>query len=157
MKVEDFNYYWRQANASSDQDLAVCPECKDPSKIADWREGEAGCEDCGTHSATVCPQCRELFDWVWNSDKPITVISHMTRTDIVNAIVWNNFVSCYHCLKTFDPFHINDWCNTSRGPEPHHDNCPLCPHCGIDAIVRKLSKEELETHYERCFGGLDEH
>lgn len=45
----------------------VCPECKVWSAATRWREGEVGCEDCGTHSAMICPECDEYHDQVWVS------------------------------------------------------------------------------------------
>ena len=46
-----------------------CPECKEVSFAKDWRAGETGCEDCGSHSAVFCPKCDEPFDHVWGYDK----------------------------------------------------------------------------------------
>lgn len=40
-----------------------CPECK---KRVTFEGGHSvGCEDCGEHSAVMCPKCGEYFDHVW--------------------------------------------------------------------------------------------
>jgi hypothetical protein len=41
-----------------------CPICKEWSPCLDWREGEVGCEDCGSHATLICPKCEEGFDHV---------------------------------------------------------------------------------------------
>lgn len=46
-----------------------CPECKDWSKYSEWRIGNVGCQDCGDHTALVCPRCDEPTDHVWSEDK----------------------------------------------------------------------------------------
>ncbi|MBK3405098.1 hypothetical protein H0176_00530 [Methylorubrum populi] len=43
----------------------VCPECKEWSPVAKWREGEVYCEDCGDHRSMVCPACDEHTDTVF--------------------------------------------------------------------------------------------
>ena len=43
-----------------------CPECDEWSPPEEWKEGEVGCEDCGSHSAMVCPKCDERFDHVFS-------------------------------------------------------------------------------------------
>lgn len=48
-----------------DDSVVVCPECNEPSQLADWREGSSYCEDCGDHSAMVCPKCEHHVDHVW--------------------------------------------------------------------------------------------
>ena len=46
-----------------------CPECKEWSKYSEWTEGSVGCEDCGDHTALVCPNCVEAIDHVWSEGK----------------------------------------------------------------------------------------
>lgn len=41
-----------------------CPECGETSPAPEWGEAEVGCDDCGDHSADVCPRCGEKFDAV---------------------------------------------------------------------------------------------
>jgi len=50
----------------------LCPECNNKSPIADWRETEVPCEDCGEHNARICPKCGESFDHVWGADRILT-------------------------------------------------------------------------------------
>lgn len=46
-----------------------CPEC-DGLVEFDYDSGlEVGCEDCGSHSATECPECEERFDHVWGYNR----------------------------------------------------------------------------------------
>ena len=35
--------------------------------------------------------------------------------------------SCYHCVSTFDAASIRSWCDGGL--------TPLCPRCGMDAVV----------------------
>ncbi|HEC66907.1 MAG TPA: hypothetical protein ENI23_16655 [bacterium] len=43
-----------------------CPECEGMSPIYQWEDCEiGGCELCGEHQATECPNCGERFDTVW--------------------------------------------------------------------------------------------
>ena len=63
MKADDFNFLW---NIEAYEGCEVeCPECKEWSKIEDWRETELYCELCGDHAAAVCPECDVAFDHVW--------------------------------------------------------------------------------------------
>lgn len=41
-----------------------CSECGEWSPESKWRETEAYCEDCGSHSAMACPLCDEVYDTV---------------------------------------------------------------------------------------------
>lgn len=42
-----------------------CPECKAWSPVSLWKATEVGCEDCGDHSARLCPLCEECIDEVF--------------------------------------------------------------------------------------------
>jgi len=41
-----------------------CTDCSEWSSWEKWREGEVGCEDCGSHNALICPLCDRHFDSV---------------------------------------------------------------------------------------------
>jgi len=45
-----------------------CPKCEYWSAEGAWREGEALCEDCGSHNAIICPNCDGFFDHVYSGD-----------------------------------------------------------------------------------------
>lgn len=54
--------------------MAQCPECdfrgmsydeKPIPGVPQYREGEAYCEDCGSHFANVCPECGEVWDTIF--------------------------------------------------------------------------------------------
>lgn len=46
-------------------DEILCPKCNAWSRVELWKEGEVGCEDCGSHSAIICPICDEYHDHVY--------------------------------------------------------------------------------------------
>lgn len=48
-----------------DRDEVVCSSCKEATALSEWLEGSVYCEDCGEHTAMVCPKCREPFDHVY--------------------------------------------------------------------------------------------
>lgn len=66
MTVEDRTNGWWEAPAG---DVWCCPECQEVSPIAEWRETEAYCEECGEHDARVCPRCEEVLEHVWGAPK----------------------------------------------------------------------------------------
>ena len=41
-----------------------CPECEAVSLVGKWDDCEAPCDDCGSHSAIMCPNCGECFDLI---------------------------------------------------------------------------------------------
>ena len=57
---------WNFSEPLSPDSQVQCPECREWSPISDWREGSVYCEDCGEHTAIVCPACEERFDHVRN-------------------------------------------------------------------------------------------
>ena len=58
--------WWNFSKELEETSMIECPECKKLAPPRDWKEGEVGCEDCGTHSAIICPNCDEYFDHVSN-------------------------------------------------------------------------------------------
>jgi ssDNA-binding Zn-finger/Zn-ribbon topoisomerase 1 len=47
--------------------MQTCPECKKESRIDLWEFVDIwGCDICGSHSGTKCPECGEQFDLVYN-------------------------------------------------------------------------------------------
>lgn len=44
-----------------------CPECGQSSPVAEWREVEPYCDDCGSHDGRECPRCGQWFDHVWGA------------------------------------------------------------------------------------------
>lgn len=65
MKATD-TYMWDFETEPTDTSLIRCPDedCLAWSPLADWRESEVPCEDCGSHAAMQCPRCDERFDHV---------------------------------------------------------------------------------------------
>lgn len=59
---------WKFSHPITDDSVIRCQDCKEFSPIAEWREGEAGCEDCGSHAAMICPRCGGFIDHVWASE-----------------------------------------------------------------------------------------
>jgi primosomal protein N' len=53
----------------SESEKWCCPECKEWSSYTEWDEATAPCEDCGEHEARVCPNCGEVYDHVYGSDR----------------------------------------------------------------------------------------
>ena len=45
--------------------IVQCPECEHICKAKKWRNTTVPCEDCGEHSAVICPNCDEVFDTVF--------------------------------------------------------------------------------------------
>lgn len=43
-----------------------CPECKVISTVENWVETEVYCELCDVHDARVCPNCGQVYDYVWD-------------------------------------------------------------------------------------------
>ena len=63
MDKEDFGKWDFKPELENGNEI-LCPECKKWSGMNTWREGEVGCEDCGSHPAIVCPLCETCFDWL---------------------------------------------------------------------------------------------
>ena len=45
--------------------LRKCPDCGVESLVSEWEETEVFCEDCGSHPASRCPRCDEVFDEIY--------------------------------------------------------------------------------------------
>jgi hypothetical protein len=88
----------------------------------------------------------------------------MTSTDLEAAhrhsskhreeILDSSWCGCFHCLATYRPDEIADWCD-------ENDQTAVCPRCDIDAVFGDLSgfpveQQFLEAMHERWFqpGGV---
>ena len=90
---------------------------------------------------------------------------HSKSTMNRHAIEASNQVGCFCCERIWDPleFPIKNWTDTevhSRTPYAGENGnaTALCPFCGIDSVIAKLSVGEI-THYmldklERYWFGL---
>ena len=63
----------------SDSDLIQCPECGEYNALKEWREGTVGCEDCGEHTAMVCPACERAFDRVFSDPFKVTLNTRLRK------------------------------------------------------------------------------
>jgi hypothetical protein len=55
-------------------------------------------------------------------------------------------VSCYYCLRTFDPTAIEKW--TDEG------ETACCPHCEVDAVLPgRIERAELRALHAHWFSG----
>ena len=52
-------------------------------------------------------------------------------------------LGCYYCEKTFIPSQVTEYVGKNRDP--------LCPHCGIDAVVRTTDKSLLNQLHVKYF------
>jgi hypothetical protein len=64
MLAADTHCIWDFTADPIDTSDIQCPGCQEWSPLAEWREGEAACDQCGSHAAMVCPKCNEHFDHV---------------------------------------------------------------------------------------------
>ena len=48
------------------------------------------------------------------------------------ALHKSEICGCFHCLKIFDPYEIEDWIQDQ-------ELTALCPYCGIDAVIADVS------------------
>lgn len=64
MELSDF-YSYKFSQPIIFPSSILCSECKEFSPFQEWREGEVWCEDCGEHSALICPKCEHHYDHVW--------------------------------------------------------------------------------------------
>ncbi|KKN88818.1 hypothetical protein LCGC14_0244250 [marine sediment metagenome] len=79
---------------------------------------------------------------------------HSKSTLNRHAIEASNQVGCFCCERIWDPldFPIKEWIDDtpflSRMPDAgmHGNATALCPFCGIDSVIAKLSVGEI-THY----------
>lgn len=46
--------------------LLKCPKCDKESPENKWARSEVGCDDCGSHTAAICPECQEAIDQVFH-------------------------------------------------------------------------------------------
>ena len=65
MRIDELDF-WLFAEDPHEGCEIECPSCKTWNSHKNWREGEVYCEDCGEHSAIICPNCEEYFDHVWS-------------------------------------------------------------------------------------------
>ena len=79
--------------------------------------------------------------------------AHDKSTMNRHAIEASNQVGCFGCERIWDPlqFPIKEWIDeypTSRQPRAgmHGNATALCPFCGIDSVIAKLSVGKI-THY----------
>ena len=75
MTAEDTRCLWKFTTELFNESIVICPDCKVPSPLSEWNEGEVYCEDCGSHAAMVCPRCEDRFDHVYQ-EKPFEVVQH---------------------------------------------------------------------------------
>ena len=54
-------------------------------------------------------------------------------------------IGCYYCEETFIPSKVSEF---TGGGEP------LCPNCGVDAVVRTTDKAELSGLHRKYFGSF---
>jgi hypothetical protein len=79
---------------------------------------------------------------------------HTKSTLNRHAIESSDKVGCFCCERIWDPleFPIKEWVDdkptSSRNPKAglHGNATALCPFCGIDSVIAKLSVGEI-THY----------
>lgn len=86
---------------------------------------------------------------------------HSNANQNRHAIESSNQVGCFGCERIWDPleFPIKEWIDdrpTSRqlGAGLHGNATALCPFCGIDSVIAKLSVGKI-THY--MLGKMEEH
>lgn len=48
-----------------------CTDCEQSSPAAAWRNGFVDCEDCGDHSAILCPWCGYRHDGIFGIPKVV--------------------------------------------------------------------------------------
>jgi hypothetical protein len=63
MEINDF-WLWEFDKELKEDCLIKCPECNKFNNHKLWTEGEAECDDCGSHAAIICPECDEYFDHI---------------------------------------------------------------------------------------------
>lgn len=74
MKASEFGGW---VGALRDDDVVCCSDCKQWTPLADWIDSYVGCEDCGEHTATVCPECDTQYDVIFAGYcPPFTVRRH---------------------------------------------------------------------------------
>lgn len=64
--MEEDREGWGEVSA---YDEWICPECKESSDVALWKECEPHCELCGNHDGRECPKCHEWFEHVWDDKR----------------------------------------------------------------------------------------
>lgn len=57
--------FWLFSQPVTETSDIECEDCQTYSPVLEWTRGEAGCEDCGTHDAIICPKCGSALDHVY--------------------------------------------------------------------------------------------
>lgn len=67
-----------------------------------------------------------------------------------DALLGSELAACYHCLGSFAPSAIKEWCDGD-----HQDQTAICPQCGVDAVVGFNGPPDLawlRATHARAFG-----
>lgn len=66
MDAYRFTYLFKYSKPLEDTSSIDCPECQKSIPLTLWKEIDTYCEDCGVHTGTVCTECGEVFDSIWD-------------------------------------------------------------------------------------------
>lgn len=80
MKAKDVGSWSFDGDVENDS-IIECPRCGEATPLMEWHECDVPCDECGSHSAMVCPECEEAFDHVWGPEFHVIPVPPSTRLE----------------------------------------------------------------------------
>lgn len=79
------------------------------------------------------------------------IAAHKFSSNHLKSILKSKTCGCFHCLQTFSPSEIKDWCDKDKNGV---GQTAICPKCGVDSLIgdidlsfNKQFLEEMRKHW----------